>query len=95
MDAETIIKNYLIENGYEGLCNFDCGCGVNGLAPCDGIQLDCVPAFKIVCDECGDEMFYPAESFVRDGKERYVKNGTILNCLGCDSKIKVVRNEEE
>ena len=31
-----IVLKYLKENGYDGLCNNDCGCGLNDLMPCDG-----------------------------------------------------------
>lgn len=36
IDVETIIKNYLVENGYDGLVDPDheCACLVADLAPC-------------------------------------------------------------
>jgi hypothetical protein len=40
-----MVKNYLKEHGYDGLCNDDCGCDVNDLAPCDDIG-DCKAARK-------------------------------------------------
>ena len=31
-----IVKQYLMDNGYDGLYSDDCGCFVNDLAPCCG-----------------------------------------------------------
>ena len=46
MDIGDIIKEYLVKNGYDGLCGDGCGC--DGSCPCvgDGIPLDCEPAYK-------------------------------------------------
>lgn len=49
-----IVADYLMANGYDGLCCEECGCGVEHIAPCGNIGLDCVPARKTVCTECGD-----------------------------------------
>jgi len=46
MTVEEIIKEYLTTNGYDGLCCEDCGCGIDDLAPCGDMRLDCVPAYK-------------------------------------------------
>jgi hypothetical protein len=55
MTAKEIIIKYLQDNGYDGLCNDDCGCGINDLFPCGGSPDNCVPAYKSKCDlHCGE-----------------------------------------
>ncbi len=46
MTVLEIVRKYLEENGYDGLCNpeLECGCGLSDLAPCGELGLDCVPA---------------------------------------------------
>jgi hypothetical protein len=46
MNIVKIIKQYLKKNGYDGLCNMDCGCGINELNVCSEINIDCIPAYK-------------------------------------------------
>ena len=41
---KEIVKEYLQDTGYDGLCNGDCGCGVNDLMPCDQPVADCIVA---------------------------------------------------
>ncbi len=54
MTVKEIIKQYLETNGFDGLCNDDCGCSKDDLFPCGNIQEDCNPAFKCNCDHsCG------------------------------------------
>jgi hypothetical protein len=48
-DVLDIVCQYLVDNGYDGLCNdcFDgCGCETVDLCPCDNIQKDCVPGYN-------------------------------------------------
>lgn len=49
-----IIKKYLVDNGYDGLCSDSCGCGLDDLFACDTCDWDCKPAykFKTDCDKC-------------------------------------------
>ncbi|MCL2793604.1 MAG: hypothetical protein FWD87_11010 [Spirochaetaceae bacterium] len=57
MTVVEIVKEYLKENGYDGLCSPYCGCGVNNLDACDSDFSECVPAYKVpylVCLECED-----------------------------------------
>lgn len=51
MNVFDIIKKYLIDNGYDGLCCQDCGCGVDDLVPCDDDFSQCVPAYKKPCNQ--------------------------------------------
>lgn len=51
MKALDIIKKYLVDNGYDGLCNGDCGCGLDDLSPCGcTVNNDCMPAYKFKTD---------------------------------------------
>lgn len=50
MTAKEIIIKYLKDNGFDGLCGEDCGCGIDDLAPCD-MPMDCEPAYKHICGE--------------------------------------------
>ena len=46
-DVESILKTWLREHGYDGLCepSIECGCGVDELPLCDcGIPEECQPA---------------------------------------------------
>ena len=58
-DVENILIKWLVDRGCEGLCNdmLACGCLVDDLAPCDGIQKDCVPAIQDKSYD-GDEFDY-------------------------------------
>ncbi len=55
-DAESIIIEWLSRIGADGLCHEDseCGCGIDDLAPCDGIQKGCQPARLLAATEPGD-----------------------------------------
>lgn len=46
--ALEIIKKYLVDRNYAGLCNPDleCGCEVDNLAPCCSDFSDCKPGYK-------------------------------------------------
>ena len=45
MDIRDIIKKYLEDNGYDGLCGVECSCDSGDLAPCDN-PLECKPGWK-------------------------------------------------
>jgi len=58
MTIKEIIKRGLIDNGYDGLCRDDCGCGVDDFIPCLGdFSEQCEPAYKIKCKKCGMELY--------------------------------------
>jgi len=46
MTIKEIVLAYLKNNGYNGLCADECGCGVDDLAPCGEMPDTCVPACK-------------------------------------------------
>ena len=70
MDVNDIVKTWFKENGFDGLCNEDCGCSLDDFVPCGGPNGDCEPALMCIlsADEylgnCGpgDIWFYPAGS---------------------------------
>lgn len=53
MTVQEIVAEYLKNNGYDGLCNEDCGCGLEDFMPCVNSQLSvcethgCEPAYRI------------------------------------------------
>ena len=76
MNVKEIVKQYLQANEHDGLCNEDCGCGLDDFMPCgDNVCADlhhCEIAKKVIataehCDvdfnefEIGDEIFVPVE----------------------------------
>jgi hypothetical protein len=65
MDVKTIVREYLIKHGHDGLCNEDCGCGLDDFAPCgEGPYPDCHAARRLVMPESldGDSVFILAET---------------------------------
>ena len=48
MNVTEILKGWLSEHGYDGLCGDECGCGIDDLFPCEMGAL-CIPAYKRVC----------------------------------------------
>ena len=48
MNVYEIVKQYLKENGYDGLCNSDaeCGCNFDHLMVCESCCADCVSAYN-------------------------------------------------
>jgi len=57
MESINIIRDYLIENGYGGLCNSEadwCACDVDDLNCCGENFAECEPCYKIKaqCDIC-------------------------------------------
>ena len=44
MNVSEILVTWLKEHGYDGLCDEDCGCGIDHLAPCGDDFGDCEPA---------------------------------------------------
>lgn len=56
MDAKEIIKHYLANHDFDGLYNeqFECGCEIEDLDPCDDGIGNCEPAYKAPC-HCGEK----------------------------------------
>lgn len=53
--AKQIITKWLTDNGYDGLCNTDCGCELSDLIPCGTCFDDCVPGYKVPCIHGGHD----------------------------------------
>ena len=59
MNVLEIIKEYLVQNGYDGLYNTagECACLIEDLAPCSESCSDCEPGYKGPCLCGGDHDF--------------------------------------
>ena len=56
-DVGDIVKMWLKDNGYSGLCGEDCGCYIDDLMPCGECMDTCQAGYKVKCTEdCGHEM---------------------------------------
>jgi hypothetical protein len=52
MNVYEIVKQYLKDNGFDGLCTEDCGCLIDDLMPCDSeCALDCEPGYRMEKEE--------------------------------------------
>jgi hypothetical protein len=54
MTVQEIVKVWLKEHGYDGLCTDGCRCGTDDLCPCCGDFQECVPAYKRIASEDDD-----------------------------------------
>jgi hypothetical protein len=51
MTVGEIVKKYLQDNGFDGLCSYECGCELDDLFACGGDNVfDCSPGYKVPCD---------------------------------------------
>lgn len=67
LTVADILKEWLKENGYDGLCNTECGCSIEDFAPCNLSEiLDCIPAYSSLTHE-GHRCFVPNLIVARDG----------------------------
>ena len=63
MNLREIVKNWLKENGYEGLAGDNCGCELDDLMPCEQPGIECQPGYKNICpgaDKCDHSEECPA-----------------------------------
>jgi len=50
--VREIVRDWLVEHGYDGLYDSECGCGVCDLMPCDGPwSMTCRAGYAGPCDE--------------------------------------------
>jgi hypothetical protein len=49
MTIGEMLRGWLVEHGFDGLCNseFECGCGLDDLFPCESCFDDCEPAYLV------------------------------------------------
>jgi hypothetical protein len=60
--CKEIIQEWLIKEGHDGLCNDECGCSVEDLAPCgDGPYPNCMVAKDVGEKQGYDHYFEPIE----------------------------------
>ena len=51
--VKEIVKAYLKEHGYDGLCSYFCGCDFEVLMDCDSCGGNCQPGYKWTsCEGC-------------------------------------------
>jgi hypothetical protein len=52
MNVKEILTKWLKDNGYDGLySDFECGCALDDLCPCDGDITCCEPGYQIHSQE--------------------------------------------
>lgn len=63
MTVADIVRKYLTDNGYDGLCTDGCGCSLDEFMPCcsDGVP-DCVPAYRVSEERARELGYYIMES---------------------------------
>jgi len=54
MTVEEIVKNYLVDNGFDGLCKESCGCDKDSIFCFDVCGMGCKPAKRYTgpCEDC-------------------------------------------
>jgi hypothetical protein len=50
MTVKEIVKAYLVEHGFDGLCISDCGCAIDNLFPCIDGGSGCAPGYRVPAD---------------------------------------------
>ncbi len=68
MTVREIIKKYLDDNRFDGLCGDMCGCEKDDLMCCDSNPADCVPGYKKLCVNCEKETKENCEWFNDNAK---------------------------
>jgi len=63
MTIGEIVKKYLEDNGYDGLCNYgECGCENSDLMPCDCVSNNCEASHKEKPTEDNYEDYDPEDN---------------------------------
>lgn len=60
MEVSNIVSKYLLDNGYDGLCNDGCGCFLDDFMPCGNCHNDCVPGYEGKFED-GDKGIFPTK----------------------------------
>ena len=50
MTVKDIVILYLHQNGFDGLCGDECGCGIDEIILCEAYCMECQPAYKTECN---------------------------------------------
>jgi hypothetical protein len=95
MTCEKIIKRFLIDNGYDGLCNDGCGCEIDDLMPCEDPVGDCVAAYAYdisggACEKC-DNHNCPIREKVMEYVEDYGECALYLHAEFMPLKCRIKR----
>ena len=61
MIVYDIVLEKLEAVGADGLCNINCGCGIDDLMPCDSAPVDCLVAKKVSCAEYRKHMAWTCD----------------------------------
>jgi hypothetical protein len=88
MTCIEIIKKYLKDNNFDGLCNVDCGCDMENLIACGEYFSDCIPGYKRLPteedNEYGEADYIIDPTKVEEQKERHANKkemGVTMNKL--------------
>ena len=79
--GKEIAAKWLKENGYDGLCNDECGCSVDDLAPCGDSTDDCMAAYMTHVFEGDDD--YDLYSVVRPEIKEAVQPAANTQSIKC------------
>ena len=62
MELRDIVKAWLQEHGYDGLCKSDleCGCHISNLMPCDEPSMECEAGYSVPVPPDSDAHFWIA-----------------------------------
>ena len=60
IDVIDIVEKYLKDNGYDGLCDDECGCSIDDLMPCSEYAGGCSPAYEVHCVS-GEIHYHPTK----------------------------------
>ena len=87
MTVTEIVKNFLKENGFDGLVNIneDCGCVIDNLAPCLNDISQCDAGYKVPRD-CGDYGYDFYISVSRPTPNARDANNALENLASQDSR---------
>lgn len=81
MNVRSIVEDFLKANGYGGLCNYNCGCEVGDLMPCDmDFQHNCEPGYVHYCKDC-------TQAKECDSDARQLDND-VAHCVSKDKEMK-------
>jgi hypothetical protein len=69
MNVREIVKQWLKDNGYDGLWSDDCGCQIDDLMPCCDYCTNCKPGYKHE-EEKGGEYDYTIRPYKQEDTDK-------------------------